>query len=172
MNNERRSKMQTPIACANYIIDLANKNNYEVTNFKLNKILFFMQGYFLNKYHKPLMSGEFLKFQQGPIEKNVYNNLRSYGAETISKPIVSYAGFINNQFKVDIKVMPDIGNMSIFVIRLLQIPAYKLADMTKSDPSYQNYKKQIMSNSAPTYTNKEILYCFRSCNLFICYDMS
>lgn len=156
--------MQTPIACANYVIDLANKNNYEITNFKLNKILFFMQGYYLNKYHEPLMSGKFLKFQQGPVQKDIYNALRSYGAETIHDPIVSFAGFINGQFEIDIKIMTDINNMSVFVIRLLQIPAYKLADMTKSDPNYQNYKKQIMSNSLSYYTNKEISAWFRNYN--------
>ena len=38
---------QEPIAVANFVIDIAKKNNMSVTNLQLQKILFFLQGFTL-----------------------------------------------------------------------------------------------------------------------------
>lgn len=54
-------KAQEPIAVANFVIDIANKNKLTVTNLQLQKILFFLQGFSLDNYHVGLINGSFSK---------------------------------------------------------------------------------------------------------------
>ena len=46
-------ELQSPIAVANFIIEVAKKENKPVTNLKLQKVLFFLQGYCLSEYETP-----------------------------------------------------------------------------------------------------------------------
>ena len=50
---------QEPIAVANFVIDIAKKNNMSVTNLQLQKILFFLQGFTLCKYKYGIVNGTF-----------------------------------------------------------------------------------------------------------------
>ena len=59
---------QEPIAVANFMIDTAEKNNMSVTNFQLQKILFFLQGFTLCKYKHGIVNETFSKWQYGPIQ--------------------------------------------------------------------------------------------------------
>ena len=67
-----RLRTQEPIAVANFVINLANRNKMLVTNLQLQKILFFLQGYTLSKYQVGIVKGSFSKWQYGPVQKNVY----------------------------------------------------------------------------------------------------
>ena len=62
-------KTQEPIAVANFVINLANRNQMLVTNLQLQKILFFLQGYTLSKYQVGIVKGSFSKWQYGPVQK-------------------------------------------------------------------------------------------------------
>ena len=54
---------------SNLVIDTAKENGTKLTNLKLQKILFFLQGFYLNKYKSRLINGTFAKWQFGPVEK-------------------------------------------------------------------------------------------------------
>ena len=45
---------QSPLALANFIIARAITDQQPVTNRKLNKLMFLLQGYWLAHYHQPL----------------------------------------------------------------------------------------------------------------------
>lgn len=55
----KKIELQSPIAVANFIIEVAKKEENPVTNLKLQKVLFFLQGYCLNKYNRVLFDGKF-----------------------------------------------------------------------------------------------------------------
>ena len=46
-------ELQSPIAVANFIIEVANEKENPVTNLKLQKVLFFIKGYCLSEYNTP-----------------------------------------------------------------------------------------------------------------------
>ena len=48
-------KTQTTMAVANFAIELALKQKQDLSYLKLCKVLFFLQGYYLDKHKQPLM---------------------------------------------------------------------------------------------------------------------
>ena len=65
-----------------------NKNrtqmNFEdseyITNLKLQKLLYYAQGYFLAKKSTPLFDEEFLAWEHGPVIRKIYDKYKKNGA--------------------------------------------------------------------------------------------
>ena len=55
--------VQEPISVANFIIDYAQKTGRSVSNLQLQKIMYFIQGAFLNEYNKELLNSSFSRWQ-------------------------------------------------------------------------------------------------------------
>ncbi|MCX6731462.1 MAG: DUF4065 domain-containing protein [Candidatus Parcubacteria bacterium] len=77
---------------AKYLIYLAsqafvgdNKEKEGITNLKLQKILYFMQAYYLAKLNKPLFSDELEAWKYGPVVPELYRKFRRFG----NNPIIS-----------------------------------------------------------------------------------
>lgn len=160
-------RAQEPIAVANFVIDIANKNKLTVTNLQLQKILFFLQGFTLSNYHVSLIDGSFSKWQYGPVQKEVYRTFRDNGASPITSEYANAYFDETGKFQTQ---TPEIENISddkkkslkSFAIKLLKMPAWKLVGLTHRDPSWYNYKSKIMNYEASDYENREILSCFRN----------
>ena len=68
-----------------------NKNriqmNFEdseyITNLKLQKLLYYAQGYFLAKRDDPLFQEDFLAWEHGPVVKKIYDKYKVNGASGI-----------------------------------------------------------------------------------------
>lgn len=68
-----------------------NKNriqmNFEdseyITNLKLQKLLYYAQGYFLAKKGTPLFNEDFLAWEHGPVVREIYNKYKANGANGI-----------------------------------------------------------------------------------------
>ncbi|WP_270448721.1 Panacea domain-containing protein [Lactobacillus delbrueckii] len=150
---------------SNFVIDTAKENNVELTNLKLQKILFFLQGFYLHKYKKRLINGEFAKWQYGPIEREVYDCFKSNG----SSPIHDEAFDFSLDTLTIIPIPPisaaEVGR-DIFpklkseLLKLLEIPTWRLIELTHNDPSWSNYQDEIKNYSAADYTNQEIESCY------------
>ena len=70
---------------AKFFVDIFNKEQiYQITNLKLNKILFYAQGWFLNKYNKPLFNDQIEAWDLGPVVSDVYQMYKSFGKNHIS----------------------------------------------------------------------------------------
>lgn len=69
---------------ANYMIYIMDDAFDDLTNMKLNKLLFFAQGHFLNKYGKPLFSDRIEAWEHGPVIPDVYSKYKAYGDSPIS----------------------------------------------------------------------------------------
>lgn len=78
-----------------------NKNriqmNFEdseyITNLKLQKLLYYAQGYYLAKKNEPLFSDDFLAWEHGPVIRKIYNQYKKNGSNGIK---------YNEDFKKDI----------------------------------------------------------------------
>ena len=158
-------KTQEPIAVANFVINLANRNKMLVTNLQLQKILFFLQGYTLSKYQVGIVNGSFSKWQYGPVQKNVYCTFKDYGASPITNAYSDAYFDKLGQFKTQTPEMKSIDNnvrdvLKSLVLKLLEIPVRKLIDLTQQDPSWRDYQDEIMKYQATDYKNEEIESCF------------
>lgn len=83
MPTEGRVKMEA-LNVANYIIDNWS-DKFEITNLKLNKLVYYSQVESLRKYNRPLFDDIVEAWQYGPVEPVVYHTFSSYGRNCITK---------------------------------------------------------------------------------------
>ena len=72
---------------ANFYIQLLNSlpDNY-IDNLKLNKLLFFAQGWSLAKLGHPIFEDRILAWEYGPVIPNVYHTFKCCGKNHIEEP--------------------------------------------------------------------------------------
>lgn len=161
-----RFELQNPFAVANFIIKIAMEKDNPVTNLKLQKIMFFLQGYSLSKYEAPLINGNFSKWRYGPVEENVYRNFKNNGAIPITyeyKVANIKDGIIHvHTVKMDNNILNSnvVNDFKKIVGRLVAIEPWKLVEMTHSHSSWKDYVDEINVHKAKDYTDEEIKECF------------
>lgn len=73
---------------SNYIISLAQNNPEDhLTNMKLQKILYYLQGFHLVIYNQKLFKEDINAWKYGPVVNEVYQRFKSYGNQSITLPI-------------------------------------------------------------------------------------
>ena len=75
--------MSTAAKVAEYIIYEAQKRKNPVTNTKLQKLLYFVQGSYLAKHNKKAFEDNIISWKYGPVVKDIYYKYSLYGAEPI-----------------------------------------------------------------------------------------
>ena len=73
----------TALEVAKHIIDKCSTDNKLITNLQLQKILYYVQRFFLQKQKRALFSDEIEAWQFGPVVKEVYDYFCGSGAMTI-----------------------------------------------------------------------------------------
>lgn len=97
---------------ANYFI--ANYGGKtEMTNLKLNKLVYFAQAVSLKQYGVPLFSGEIQAWNYGPVEPEVYHAFQKYGKDVVRHPEGSYETSAQLG-EVARKVMETYGELTAF----------------------------------------------------------
>lgn len=110
---------------ANKIIANTDASQGEIiSNLKLQKMLYYMQGFFIAVYDKKLFDNEIEAWQYGPVVRDAYNHFRSFGAGAITlngdEKIAELSKDENELFQ---EVMIEYGQFS----------AIKLMNMTHSE---------------------------------------
>lgn len=80
------------LAVANEFIKLsllANDGPHEVTNMKLQKLVYIAHGYLLGLTDRPLINNDIHAFEWGPVIPVLYKNLKSYGDKKIENLITT-----------------------------------------------------------------------------------
>lgn len=72
-----------PRAVANLLLDVADEFGISVSNLALQKLLYFAHGHFLIETGRPLVSGAFEAWNNGPVHPAVYHAFKSAGREPI-----------------------------------------------------------------------------------------
>lgn len=95
-----------------------------ISNLKLQKILYYMQGFFIAVFDKKLFEEEFEAWQYGPVVRDMYNHFKDFGSGAITlkegEQIIELTEEENELFK---EVMIEYGQFS----------AIKLMNMTHSE---------------------------------------
>jgi len=96
-------------ACANFIIERLTKAGVrDLTNLKLQKLLYFAYGLHYALYGKELFSERFEAWQYGPVLRSVYKEFKNFGKDN---PIdVNYRIFIIEDGDQFIETIPPIND--------------------------------------------------------------
>lgn len=99
---------------ADFFINVTVNNNQSddfITNLKLNKLLYFAQGYSFAMTGKPLFNDKIEAWQYGPVVRSVYDKYRVCGKEPITSIDEDYSEsiFSTEELEILLKVMRDYG---------------------------------------------------------------
>jgi len=75
---------------ANHVLWRANKDAVDISPMKLQKILFFLHGWYLAVTGQGLIDEGFAKWRYGPVIPSVYRELKHYGGSPIEEYIRQY----------------------------------------------------------------------------------
>ena len=81
--------MATALDVANFFIDSAKDTEDPMTNMRVNKYVYFAQGYALAKLGRPLFKDEIQAWEHGPVVPALYQLFKS---DTKGEPIYSAKG--------------------------------------------------------------------------------
>lgn len=89
--------MYNALDIARYIINYSNKNNYSISNLKLQKLLYFTQGFFLSIKDEACFSNKIEAWDFGPVIPEAYHTFKEFGANNIPE-IKEYFEFDDKDF--------------------------------------------------------------------------
>lgn len=100
-----------------------------ISNLKLQKLLYYAQGYYLAMHDAPLYSDRIKAWRHGPVIPTVYHEYKEFGDGAIPKP--SSFGFSKFN-KRQRELMDEVWNV------LGQFSAWKLRNMTHEEPPWKD----------------------------------
>ena len=75
--------MYNAIDIARYVIYYCHQNSYSISNLKLQKLLYFIQAYFLIEKDEECFTDDIEAWDFGPVIPNVYHEYKMYGSTNI-----------------------------------------------------------------------------------------
>ncbi|MCB4767016.1 DUF4065 domain-containing protein [Ancylobacter sp. Lp-2] len=69
---------------ANFILDFVEKREKKITNIDINKIIYFIHGWYLAKNNKPLVSAKIEAWDYGPVFREIYHEFKQHGSDPIT----------------------------------------------------------------------------------------
>lgn len=90
-----------------HIINYSNSKNYEISNLKLQKLLYFVQGCFLVDKDAPCFNEKIEAWDFGPVVPEAYQEYKIYGATNIPKVTRYFYFNPNNLFDSGYKEFTD-----------------------------------------------------------------
>jgi uncharacterized phage-associated protein len=117
--------MVTVFDVANYFLSRANESeDSSISNLKLQKLIYYAQGYHLALFDEPFFPEDFEAWTHGPVCPAVYRSYKRFGAG----PIVADVKFEPEKFsQAQLELLDEIQEV------FGQFSAWKLRDMTHED---------------------------------------
>lgn len=79
---------------ANFFLKIVDRDSGStITPLKLQKILYYAQGYYLAKFDKPLFNEDFQAWAHGPANPEIYEEYKDYKFKAIDEPKVELYDF-------------------------------------------------------------------------------
>jgi uncharacterized phage-associated protein len=136
--------MKNALEIARYFVE--NGQSYtDLSNLKIQKLLYYAQGFHLALYESPLFLEELEAWDHGPVVPSVYHELKLFGANPVN-------------FQAHSNYQTWDQNISAFLNRILEMfgkySAMSLRNMTHLEsPWIENYNK--LSQSIPQQSIKQ-----------------
>ncbi len=135
--------MNKAIDIAKYIINYANDNQYEISNLKLQKLLYYTQAAFLVKSGGDMLCfpDKIVAWLHGPVVQNVYYHFSGCGGGQIPRQDyirrIVYKNqrleFENSPFTDDILTVEERGTVNQVLSGLLPYSAWELVARTHEE---------------------------------------
>lgn len=150
--------MATGMQVANYVIQRynetkENKDYRPLTNLKLQKILYFIQGWTVSGVGAgdALIDDTFEKWKFGPVIREVYREFKSEGANELLNPM-TIATINNNRLEFDLPMLDNsdfdrIDDLNILIDNLLRRSATELVNETHREVPWSKQKDAIESGA-------------------------
>lgn len=97
--------MYSVLDISRYVINKSIDNGKPISNLKLQKLLFYVQAYFLVESGSKLFEEPIVSWKYGPVVVEAYDEFKSYGAAAISDPIIEYTEFELSDDSFDFSVI-------------------------------------------------------------------
>ena len=122
-------------AVTDYLLSLSDPEVGDgISNLKLQKLLYYSQGFSLAINNRPLFRDAIEAWEHGPVVPNVYYKYKDYGSNNIPIPEGTDLSLVasNNDIK---EVIDEVYNV------YGQFSAWKLRDMTHKEPPWNETPK-------------------------------
>lgn len=117
---------------AEYILWLTHEKEEQITNLKLQKLLYYAQGHHLARHFVPLFDAAIHSWQHGPVIPEVYQMFKKYGTRSIPSPTKIMA---HRYSEIEKETMQYVFNL------YGKFSAWTLRAMTHDEPLWQNTKE-------------------------------
>ena len=119
-----------------------------ISNLKLQKLVYYAQGFHLALHYKPLFDEEIEAWIHGPVIPDLYHEFKNYGSESLPRPEDLDFSIFSHQVK---ELLDEV--YAVYG----QYSAWRLRDIVHSEAPWINaYKKQDC-----TITNEEMKTYFK-----------
>lgn len=117
------------IEVARYLLSLTDEEAGDlISNLKLQKLLYYAQGFHLAIYGEPLFPEPIEAWAHGPVVPSVYHQYKVYGSDPIPPEEVDFNLFSEEQRKFLNEIYCTFGQYS----------AWKLREMTHDEPPWKD----------------------------------
>lgn len=162
------NKKYDAVTIANYVILKSQEYEDTITNLKIQKILYFLQGAFLIENNRSLIEQPFERWKYGPVIHDVYTTFSQFGYNKIDEPVPKYnidtsKGFkvISTPFDEDIIDGDDKDLIDRYYLQMVGKNVSELVELTHEQKEWSQYNDgRIANQMAPDYTNEEIKSAF------------
>lgn len=132
--------MATPLDVAKYILTLSDDDSGElISNLKLQKLLYYCQGFNLAINETPLFDEEIEAWTHGPVVPSIYRTFKHYGSGAIEVP---------DQFDDTVFTPAEIDVINEVYTVYGQFSAWRLRNLTHEEPPYNNTPIQDVISKA------------------------
>lgn len=145
------------IDVAKYLIDVNEQKNSDdesnsLSKLKLQKLLYYSQGYYLALYDKPLFDEEIRAWEHGPVVKEVYDHFKNLNGNIIpaSRENIPNEQELKNMSSEQQEIINEVYEL------MGQYSAWKLREKTHSEsPWLETYDEKNKMNDEKNIISKE-----------------
>ena len=155
----KEQKNITASDIADFFLAKANSTGDQITNLKLQKLVYYAQAWFLANFHKPLFDEEFEAWVHGPVLPKLYHIHKERG----SSPIITDLDIKNVKQRFDSKTVDFLNEV---VSAYMPHGAYKLELMTHNEKPWIDARGSCESDEkCNTIISKESMEKFYEAQL-------
>lgn len=150
ITSEGEFKMTDAIKLSKYIIHYYNENDREITNLKLQKILYYVQGYTLKYLNIPAFKEKIYNWKYGPVVQDIYFEFNEFA----NRNILLSDNLSNNEYSIQ---MPILNNLLLIILnKTFDFTAYDLVEKTHNEIPWCTTKRdeEITIESIHGYFSK------------------
>ncbi|VAW66662.1 hypothetical protein MNBD_GAMMA08-928 [hydrothermal vent metagenome] len=117
---------------ARYFILLDSQNEGDgISNLKLQKLVYYAQGFFCALYNAPIFENNIEAWTHGPVVPELYHHYKSHGSNPVPlNPQFDIQALNENEIELAVEIFEVFGQYS----------AWRLRDMTHEEPPWINHK--------------------------------